>query len=261
MNKLLTRISLVLALGLGCLTTASAASEAGYPWDKFPTQKLNDMPALQHGAKLFVNYCLNCHAAAFMRYDKLRSLGLSADDVKKNLMFTAKTLDATMKVSLDAEDAKAWFGTQPPDLSLITRSRAVPGKGSGNDYVYTYLRTFYRDDAQPTGWNNLAFPNVAMPNALWELQGERTAHFAQIKNPEDPKQTLQRFTSFEQLSPGTLNARQFDDDVADLVGYMAWMAEPEQGTRQRVGVWVLLFMGLLIFVTWRLNAAYWKDVK
>ena len=260
MNKIFTRVTLVLALALGCLTTASA-SEAGYPWDRFPTHKLNDVPALQNGAKLFVNYCLNCHAAAFMRYDKLRQLDLSGDQVKKDLMFTAKTLDATMKVSLDAADAKAWFGTQPPDLTLIARSRAVPGKGSGADYLYTYLRTFYRDDTRPTGWNNLAFPDVAMPNALWELQGQRSAQFVDEKDPHEPERTTRRFEKFEQLSPGTESATEYDESVADLVAYLQWMAEPARGTRIRIGVWVLLFLGVLTLFVWRLNAAYWRDLK
>ena len=144
---------------------------------------------------------------------------------------------------------------------MITRSRAAPGKGTGADYLYTYLRTFYRDDSRPTGWNNLAFPDVAMPNVLWELQGQRAARFGDVKDEHDPKQTTHRFEGFEQLSAGTLAPLQYDDAVADLVAYVQWMGEPAQGSRVRIGVWVMLFMALLIIVTWRLNAAYWNDVK
>ncbi len=260
MNKIISRVALVLALAMGCIATVSAA-EGGYPWDKFPQEKLADVPALQNGAKLFVNYCLNCHSAAFMRYDKLRDLDLSANEVKENLMFTSEKLDATMKVSLDPADAKAWFGTLPPDLTLITRSRSAPGKGSGADYLYTYLRTFYRDDTKPTGWNNLALPDVAMPNVLWELQGQRAANFVDVKDPHDPAHTTRRFEGFEQLSAGSLNARQYDSAVGDLVAYLQWMGEPAQGSRVRIGIWVVFFMALLIVVTWRLNAAYWRYVK
>ena len=165
-----------------------------------------------------------------------------------------------MKVSLDPRQAKDWFGAQPPDLSVIARSRAEVGKGSGSDYLYTYLRTFYRDDAKATGWNNLAFPDVAMPHALWELQGQRRARFVEVKDAHDPSKVEHRFDGFEQVTPGTQSAIEFDSSVADLVGFMTWMAEPAQSTRIRIGVWVLLFLGVLTVFVWRLSAAYWRSV-
>jgi ubiquinol-cytochrome c reductase cytochrome c1 subunit len=165
-----------------------------------------------------------------------------------------------MKITLDPHQAKDWFGAAPPDLSVIARSRAEVGKGSGADYLYTLWRTFYRDDAKATGWNNLAFPDIAMPHALWQLQGERRAKFVEVKDEHDPSKTTHRFAGFEQITPGTLDERQYDEAVGDLVAYLQWMGEPAQGTRVRIGVGVLVFLGLLIVITWRLNAAYWRTV-
>src|SRR6185369_9544010 len=177
MKKLI--LSLLLATGL---IAPVLANEGGIPLDRFPTEKVSDIAALQHGAKLFVNYCLNCHSAAFMRYNRMRELDLSEDQIKKNMLFAADKVGEVMKTSLDPKQAKEWFGAVPPDLSVIARSRAG-GNGTGADYLYTYLRTYYRDETKPTGWNNLAFPNVGMPHALWELQGQRAAKFEEVKDP------------------------------------------------------------------------------
>jgi len=249
--------SLLLALGF---VSGAAASEDGIPWDHFPQEKMSDVAALQHGAKLFVNYCLNCHSAAFMRYNRLRDLDLTEDQIKKNLVFATDKVGDVMKTSLDPRRAKEWFGAVPPDLSVIARSRAGGG-GTGADYLYTYLRSYYRDETKPTGWNNLVFPSVGMPHALWELQGQRAAKFVEVKDPHDEGKTTHRFDGYEQLTPGTLDAHQYDEAVGDLVAYLNWMAEPAQGQRVRLGVWVLIFLAVFTVFAWRLNAAYWKDVK
>ena len=254
------KIILTLLVAFGFIGPVSA-SEGGVQWDRFPLHKLTDMAALQHGAKLFVNYCLNCHSAAYMRYNRLRDIGLSDDDIKKNLLFATDKVGDTMKVSLDPKQAKDWFGGAPPDLSVITRSRSDLAKGTGADYVYTYLRTYYRDDTKATGWNNLAFPNVAMPHVLWELQGQRAARFVEQKDAHDPSKTTQVFAGFEPITPGSMSQPQFDDTVADLVGFLQWMSEPAQGQRQRLGVWVLIFLAVFTMFAWRLSAAYWRDVK
>lgn len=255
--------SLVLAL-VALLALAgggvSRASESGYPLDSFPTERLHDLASLQHGAKLFVNYCLNCHGAELMRYNRLRDIGLSEDDISKYLLFTGGKVGDLMKVALDPGDAKQWFGTVPPDLSVIARSRSGPG-GSGADYLYTYLRTFYRDGATATGWNNMVFPTVAMPNALWPLQGIQQASFAEAADPHDPARKLHVFTGFTTEQAGSMSTAQFNQAVADLVAYMVWMAEPVRAERVRIGVWVLLFLGLFTVIAWRLNAAFWKDIK
>jgi len=227
--------------------------------DKAPVNT-TDKASLQNGAKLFVNYCLNCHQASFMRYTRLRDLGLTDVQIKQNLLFATDKIGDTMKVSLDPKQAKAWFGTVPPDLTLVARSRAGHG-GTGSDYLYTYLRQFYRDDSRPTGWNNLVFPNVGMPHVLWELQGERTAKFVEKEDPHEHGKKIQEFEGFEQLTPGTLTEAQFNDAIADLVAYMQWMSEPVQQDRVRIGVGVILFLLVFTFIAWRLNAAYWKDIK
>jgi ubiquinol-cytochrome c reductase cytochrome c1 subunit len=255
MKKLIT--SLLAAL---CLATGAWASEGGIAWDRFPVQKMQDPAALQNGAKLFVNYCLNCHSAAYMRYNRMRDLGLSEDQIKKNLLFATDKVGDTMKAAIDPRQAKEWFGATPPDLSVIARSRAGAG-GSGADYLYTYLRTYYKDDTRATGWNNLVFPNVGMPHALWELQGVRGARFEEVADPHDHDKKIHVFKGFEQLQAGKLSANEYDDAVADLVAYLKWMGEPSQDQRVRLGVWVLLFLGVFTVIAWRLNAAFWKDIR
>ncbi len=237
------------------------ASGGGVAWDKFPKERLADSAALQNGAKLFVNYCLGCHSAAYVRYNRLRDLGLTEDQIKQNLIFTGAKVGETMKTPLDPKDAKDWFGAQPPDLSLVTRSRSDGAMGSGADYVYTYMRTFYRDETQPTGWNNLVFPNVGMPHVLWELQGQQRAIYAEEKDPHDATKTMHVFKGFEQITPGKLSAAEYNNAMADLVAYMQWMSEPVQAERMRLGVWVLLFLAVFTVIAWRLNAAFWKDIK
>ena len=196
-----------------------------------------------------------------MRYNRMNDIGLTDDEIKKNLLFATDKVGDTMKVALDPKQAKDWLAAAPPDLSLITRARTELGMGSGADYVYTYLRTFYRDETKPTGWNNLAYPDVAMPNVLWQLQGQRVAKFVEEKDPHDPSHTERRFEGFEQVTPGTLDEHSYNEAVGDLVAYLQWIGEPAQGKRVQIGVWVLIFLSILTVFTWRLNAAYWKDVK
>ena len=238
---------------------AAFAQEGGPAWDRFPTERITDMAALQHGAKLFVNYCLNCHQAAFVRYNRLHDIGLSDDQIKSSLLFTGEKVGDLMKTPLDPKDAKAFFGTVPPDLSVITRSRSG-ANGSGADYLYTYLRSFYRDETRPTGWNNRVFPNVGMPNVLWELQGTQRAVFEDEKG-EEGKPVEHVFKGFQMETPGTRSPAEYTADVADLVAYLQWMSEPAQSFRVRLGTWVLVFLGIFWVFCWRLNAAYWKDVR
>ena len=149
----------------------------------------------------------------------------------------------------------------PPDLTLITRSRADGAKGSGADYVYTYLRSYYRDETKATGWNNSVYPNVAMPNVLWELQGPQRPVYDEIKDAHDESKTVHILKGYEAIAPGTMTPREYDDSVADLVAFLQWMGEPEQNNRVRLGVWVLLFLAVFTVIAWRLNAAYWKDIR
>ncbi len=242
-------------LGLGVATGALAAG-GGIPMDKAP-KLTNDLAALQNGAKLFVNYCLNCHSASFVRYNRLAEIGLTERQIKENLTFTTDKVGDTMKAAINPVQAKAWFGANPPDLTLVARSRAAAGAYTGPDYLYTYLRTYYRDETKATGWNNLAFPSVGMPHALWELQGERQPIFETVNSHGHEVQVLK---GWQQVKPGTLSPQEYDRAIGDLVAFMTWMAEPAQNDRVRLGVWVLLFLGVFTLVAWRLNAAYWKDV-
>jgi len=251
MKKLLLTLISALAFSAGAF-----ASEEGPAWDKAPNN-INDLAALQNGAKLFVNYCLSCHSAAFMRFNRMRDIGLTEQQIKDNLLFTTEKVGDTMKAAIDPKQAKEWFGANPPDLTLVARSRSGHG-GTGADYLYTYLRTFYRDPSKPTGWNNLVFPNVGMPHVLWQLQGEREPEF---ETREEHGHEMKVFKGWKQVTPGTMTPLQYEEAVGDLVGYLTWMSEPAQNARVRVGVWVLLFLALFTAITWRLNAAFWKEIK
>jgi ubiquinol-cytochrome c reductase cytochrome c1 subunit len=214
--------------------------------DKWPGS-VSDKAALQNGAKLFVNYCLNCHGASFLRYKNLQELGLTEQQVKDNLMFTSDKIGELMHVAARYDEQKQWFGVTPPDLSIIARARGNPGNAAaGADWLYTYLRTFYRDENRPTGWNNVAFDAVGMPHVLWELQG------SQVMNPTTHK--------LELAVPGKLAPAEFDQAVSDLVGFMVWMGEPQQEYRRTLGWFVLAFLALLFVVAYALKKEYWKDI-
>jgi ubiquinol-cytochrome c reductase cytochrome c1 subunit len=219
------------------------AAGGGIQLDRAP-DRAADRAALQNGAKLFVNYCLNCHGASYVRYNRLKDIGLTEQQIKDNLMFTAEKIGEPMGIAMPRKDAKEYFGAWPPDLSLIARSRAS-ADGSGADWLYTYLRGFYRDEARPTGWNNVAFPSVGMPHVLWELQGEQVLG-------ADHKLTLAR--------PGRLSPKEYDDAVGDLVAFMVWMAEPQAEFRRQLGVAVLLFLAVFFVVAYAMKRAFWKDI-
>ena len=249
-KKLIAILALVPGLAL--------AASGGHPLDKAPERA--SMTSLQNGAKLFVNYCLNCHSAASMRYNRLRDIGLTEAQIKANLLFTTDKVGDLMTTALRPADAKEWFGVIPPDLSVIARAKASSA-GTGPDYLYTYLRTFYKDDTRPTGWNNLVVPNVAMPHVMWQMQGVRTIKMVDVKDPHDATKTVHKFGGFEQVSKGTMTQLEFDAETADLVGYMTWMAEPAAQTRKKLGVFVLFLLSVFVLFAWLLSKSYWKDVK
>ena len=275
MKKILTAVLV--------LMPAMAWASAGVRLDSAPVDTLN-VPSLQRGAKVFVNYCLSCHSAAYMRYNRLRDLGLTEDQIKDNLMFATDKVGEVMNVAMRPKDAAQWFGAPPPDLTVIARSR-------GPDWLYTYLRSFYPDNSRPSGWNNVIFPNVAMPHVLYALQGTRPLTVAEVSEVRDEKTgavtgfqrlastfdvTGERINKLEKL-PGTdhhasveyhwgepvgaqLTANQYDELVADLVNYLVYMGEPAGNARIRIGIYSMLFLALLIVVAWGLKRAYWKDV-
>jgi len=251
MKKFILSVLVSLAVSLPAFANTDTIA-----WDKAPN-KLNDLGSLQHGAKLFVNYCLNCHAAAYMRFNRLTDIGLTEQQIKDNLLFTTDKVGETMKIAMDPKQGKDWFGGNPPDLTVIARSRSGHG-GTGADYLYTYLRSYYRDPAKATGWNNLAYPNVGMPHVLWELQGERQPVYDSI---ESHGHETHVFTGWKQVTPGKMSPTEYDEAVGDLVNYMQWMSEPAQNTRVKIGVWVMIFLLIFMFIAWRLNAAFWKDIR
>lgn len=230
------------------------ASGAELHLDKAPVS--TDPAALQNGAKLFVNYCLNCHGASYMRYNRLQELGLSEQAIKDNLMFTADKVGEPMRIAMQRDEAKAWFGAAPPDLTVISRSRASEF-GSGADWLYTYLRSFYRDNERPTGWNNVVFENVGMPHVLYELQGEQ---IAKVSEKDDGHGGKIKEISLELAKPGKLSKEEYDKASADLVSYLVWMGEPMAEKRKNIGTAVIAFLGLLFVLSYLLKKNYWKDV-
>ena len=242
-------------LGAALMVPALAiAAGAELHLDRAP---LSTEPAnLQNGAKLFVNYCLNCHGASYMRYNRLTEIGLTEEQIKDNLMFTADKVGEQMKIALRREDGKKWFGAAPPDLTVIARSRASEF-GSGADWIYTYLRGFYRDTERPTGWNNVVFENVGMPHILWELQGEQHAKISEVDDGHGGKK---KEIELELAKPGKLSKAEYDQAVADLVSFMVWMGEPVAETRKTIGAFVLAGLAVLFALSFALKKAYWKDI-
>ena len=224
---------------------AALAAGAVVHLDRAPDLR-SDKAALKSGARTFVNYCLSCHGMSFLRYNRLTELGLSEQQIRDNLMFTADKIGEPMRVAAKPAEQKQWFGVMPPDLTLVTRARASEA-GSGADWVYTYLRSFYRDDQRLTGWNNTLFANVGMPNVLWELQGEQTLSHQSHQ--------------LELSAPGQLSPTEYDKQIGELVAFMVWAAEPGAGFRKQVGYGVLAFLLVLFGVSYALKKAYWKDVK
>lgn len=224
---------------------------------------LGDKASLQRGARLFVNYCLSCHSASYMRYNRMgEDLGLSEELVKGNLMFAADKTGELMKTAMSKDDAKKWFGTAPPDLSLVARSR-------GPNWFYTYMRSFHRDEKSSTGWNNTLFQNVAMPHVLYELQGLQRAVYRTDKHEsvsvKDGKKLVklreeQVFDHFEIEKPGSLTAPQYDDAMRDLTNFMVYVGEPAKLVRYQVGFGVLVFLAIFLVVAYLLKKEYWKDV-
>jgi ubiquinol-cytochrome c reductase cytochrome c1 subunit len=212
--------------------------------DKAPTN-LSDQQSLQRGAKTFVNYCLSCHSAQAMRYNRLQDIGLTEQQIKDNLIFTDAKVGDTMTNNMSKKDAKAWFGAPPPDLSVIARFRGV-------DWLYTYLRGFYRDETRPTGWNNVAFDKVGMPHVLNELQGEQVLNVEKHGEHETQKLVLAR--------PGKMTPAEYDGMVADLVNYLDYMGEPAKTTRMKLGIYVLIFLGIFFVPAYYLKKEYWKDI-
>jgi len=264
MNVLTRLIGIVLLAAAG----GALASESGLRLEPAPERRL-DNESLQRGARNFVNYCLGCHGAQYMRYNRLTDLGLTEQQIRDNLMFATDKFGSTMTVAMSKADATAWFGAPPPDLSVEARVR-------GADWLYSYLNGFYRDEKTPSGWNNLVFPNVAMPHVLWAVQGvnklveteyedgekadaaaiaaKRLARAEPLQNGKYVVKTL------AQESRGSLSPVEYETFVADLVNFLDYIAEPSRNERINVGIGVLIFLAVLFAFTYALKRNYWKDV-
>ena len=234
MKKFLFALALLLPL--------MATANEGVKLDHAPIDP-NNQASLQRGAKVFVNYCLNCHSAAYMRYNRLQDIGLTDSQIKANLLFGDQKVGDTMTVAMNKADAKAWFGATPPDLSVEARAR-------GADWLYSYLRSFYRDDTRPTGWNNLVFDKVAMPHVLWQLQGQQVLKVDEATGEH----------SLVLEKKGTMSPAEYNQMTADLVNYLVFMAEPFKQHDKQLGLLVLAFLGLLLVLTYYLKKEFWKDI-
>jgi ubiquinol-cytochrome c reductase cytochrome c1 subunit len=274
---------LVSLLAAALLAAAGAALAAGAPaprMERFGADS-RDLESLQRGARLFVNYCLNCHSAKFMRYNRLADIGLTESQITDNLILTGRfeqtpagevfapaKIGETMQVAMRPADARAWFGAPPPDLSVEARVR-------GTEWLYNYLIAFYRDDKSATGWNNLVFPNVGMPHVLWELSGvnrlvvgEHPTHAAAegaaiaakaiaLVEPAQGKYTVKTLAVQE---PGTMSPAEYRKAMGDLVNFLDYVSEPAKNTRRTLGVVVLIFLGVLFVFAYWLKREYWKEV-
>jgi ubiquinol-cytochrome c reductase cytochrome c1 subunit len=212
-----------------------------------------DKASLQRGAKYFVDYCFNCHSLSYSRYKRISvDLDISEDDISNEMLYTGAKLGDTMTIALRKEDAKNFFGTAPPDLSVVSRSRGI-------DWIYTYLRSFYRDESRPWGVNNTVFKDVAMPHVLWELQGLQEKLVETKQNANGKEET--HFSGFKLIQAGAMKPDQFDDVVRDIVNFLHYVGEPAKQKRLALGRWVLIFLAVYFVVALLLKKEYWRDVK
>jgi len=248
MNKRSNTLITLLCAGalLGTLPNALAEEHEAFE----PAHiNLRDQAALQHGAKLFVNYCLSCHTAQYMRYKRMaQDLGLSEDQVEKNLIFTDQRIGDTMTVAMRPQDASRWFGKAPPDLSVVARRKGPADEGA--DWLLAFLKGFYADPKSASGWNNTVLQNAAMPNVLSALQGIQKPVFDEHGNIRE----------LELVQTGSLTPEAYDRAVHDLVSYLVYMGEPARLQRSRIGPWVLLYLVIFTLLAYLLKHEYWKDV-
>ena len=239
------RAALLVAAGLAA-STASAQHGGEL---EHAGNDVADVASLQRGARYFVNYCMGCHSAQYVRYNRLaEDLQLSERQLLENLMFTGERPFDTMSIAMDQDDAARWFGTAPPDLSRIARSR-------GADYIYTFLNGFFVDDSSPTGVDNTVLEGTAMPHVLWELQGIQAARYV-----EDPAHEGEEMMVLELIEPGMLSVDEYHGVVRDIVNFLDYIAEPMQLERQRLGIRVVGFLLVLLLLSYMLKKEIWKDV-
>lgn len=233
---------ITLALLILCLAPFSVlAAESGMPLDRAPVD-ISDTASLKRGAETFVNYCLTCHGASYMRYNRHRDIGFTNEEILEKLVLTNQKVGDLMLSAMRKKEGEEWFGVVPPDLSVIARAR-------GADWLYTYLRAFYRDEATATGWNNLVFDRVAMPHVLYEFQGEQS-----LVVKGDQK-------SLAIAKSGQMTAADYDKFVGDLVNYLVYLGEPHATARKDLGIKVMLFLLGMFVLSYLLKKEYWRDIR
>ena len=248
----LNRIAEILVL-TACFVSAPAfASDGGAALASADIDPDN-INSLQRGAANFMNYCSGCHSAQYVRYSTIgKDLDLSEEMLIENLMFNAERTLETIQASMPADDAARWYGTAPPDMSLLARAK-------GADHVYNFLKGFYVDAESPTGVDNLQLPGTSMPHVLWELQGYQAAHFTDHNNEDGSVTTT--FDGFEQVTIGKMDSEDYDEFVRDTVNFLAYIAEPIRSDRRKLGVWVLMYLTFFLILSRMLKKQIWKDVK
>ncbi len=230
---------------------ASAATSADHPHYKADVD-ISDKASLQRGARTFMNYCMGCHSAAYMRYNRIGDdLGIEESILQSNLMFGTEKSGDTMTIAMQKQDAEIFFGIAAPDLSVIARSR-------GADWLFAYFMTFYRDDSRPFGVNNLAFKDVAMPNVLWELQGMQKAVYRTVHREDGTNHEV--IDHLELETPGSLDCKQYKNTINDLVNFLVYVGEPAQIQRKKTGLVVILYLLVLLVIVYMLKKEYWKDI-
>jgi ubiquinol-cytochrome c reductase cytochrome c1 subunit len=240
------------ALTALCWPLAAFASPHGYPLQDAGTD-VDNLASLQRGARNYVNYCLGCHSAKYMRYSQVaEDLALTEDDLRENLMFTGERVYDAMLTSMPHEQAREWFGNAPPDLSLIARSRGV-------DYVYTFLKSFYGDPSRPTGANNALLANTVMPHVLAGLQGVQQPRYEE--KPGLDGKPVRHLIGLEPGTAGEMSPAEFEVFVRDTVTFLEYVSEPDKSERRSLGIWVILYLLMFTTFAYFLKQEYWKDVK
>lgn len=253
MSGYVKKIILAVVLLIPGLSLASGGAAFLY---ETPNIDETDKVAIQRGARIFVNYCLTCHSAEYMRYKRVADdLGISEDIMKKNLMFASDKIHEGMTVAINRDDAKRWFGVIPPDLSVVARAR-------GREWLYNYFLTFYRDDSRVIGVNNATFKGVAMPHVLWELQGWQELVYDENKghNSDEAGHGEKKIVAMKLVEPGKQTPKEYKNTVRDLVTFLVYMGEPAEFKRREVGFWVLAFLFILLMLSYALKREYWKDI-
>ena len=248
MTKFFASVRMLGALAAGLLAIAPAFANEGGALQQSGA-RLDDRASLQRGAQLYINYCSGCHSLKYLRYSRMGDdLGLSEDEVMQNLNISGVKYGETIPTSMTPAHADKAFGKMPPDLSLISRVR-------GSDWIYTYLKSFYLDESRPVGWNNTLFPNVSMPNPLWQMQGLQVPVLGKPDAAGDA-----HVERLELRQPGTMDAQAFDQSVRDITAFLEYAGEPAALKRQGMGVWVILFLAAFCLIAYMLKIEYWRDV-